>query len=96
MSLVANFIRKNTEPQRIIFFGSILTDNFDLASDIDLVIIYPTFKIADEARRTLYSLKQPQILHPLEMLCVDEGTFQQKSQIGGLYFLVSKDGLTFY
>ncbi|MFZ4405093.1 MAG: nucleotidyltransferase domain-containing protein [Pseudobdellovibrionaceae bacterium] len=95
MHTVAGFIFSLTKPQNIIFFGSVITENFDDWSDIDVVAIYDSLVDADQARRKIYGAKQPQIKHPLEILCVDADTFSSKSKIGGVYFIAANDGRYF-
>ncbi len=49
MSHAATFIRSSTSPEKIIFFGSITRDDFDDFSDIDVIAIYPSLVLADQA-----------------------------------------------
>ncbi|HPI39825.1 MAG TPA: nucleotidyltransferase domain-containing protein [Pseudobdellovibrionaceae bacterium] len=95
MTTASNFIRSCTSPIKIIFFGSILTENFDASSDIDMIILFNSPKEADLGRRKLYSSTQPNLKHSLEMICVDEKTFKEKSQIGGLYAIANESGFEF-
>jgi predicted nucleotidyltransferase len=92
---VLSFIETKTPVREIIFFGSIVTEGFDAWSDIDSVAIYDTHEAADLARRTLYSLKRPDLGHSLEILCVDRKTFEEKAQIGGVYALAKSEGRSF-
>lgn len=92
MSRSAEFVNSHTKPIKIIFFGSIVTDKFDADSDIDLLAIYQTQNEADAARRVLYSTLQPTLDHPLEMICIDEATFEKKSAVGGIYFVAQAEG----
>jgi hypothetical protein len=95
MKLVYEFVHSNNPPLKVIFFGSILTQEFDNCSDIDLICLYPSVSEADLARRRLYSIPQPTIGHPLEILCVDEETFKIKSERGGVYMIARESGKSF-
>lgn len=92
ISTTVNFIKNETTPIKTIVFGSILKESFDAQSDIDVVAIYKTLQEADLARRKLYNIPRPGIIHPIEILCVDEQTFNKKSQIGGIYAVAKEEG----
>jgi hypothetical protein len=96
MQITLHFITENTKPLQVIFFGSIITENFDECSDIDVVAIYHDPVAADHARRVLYGTKKSsEIKHPLEILCVDQKTFDTKSQIGGVFAVALAEGKIF-
>lgn len=96
MRSAAQFITANSTPLEIIFFGSIISEGFDEASDIDLLLIYKTLEEADQARRKLYGCMQPKNLeHNLEMICVDQETFSRKSKVGGICFIALNEGIKF-
>jgi predicted nucleotidyltransferase len=87
MAAVIEFIVGNAKPQKLIFFGSIVTDHFDIYSDIDVVAVYDSVESADLARRVLYSgIRRPDLGYSIEILCVDAKTFEEKSRVGGVYF----------
>ncbi len=96
MLAVKDFILLKTQPQKIIFFGSILTSSFDSCSDIDTLIIYDTLETADQARRSLYQSKRPELGHSLEFICVDQESFLRKSKIGGICFVADTEGAVLY
>jgi predicted nucleotidyltransferase len=97
MQEAVKFVRAEAMPIQIIFFGSVLTENFDEASDIDLLLIFATQSEADAARHALYRARKPQtIAHPLEMICIDKATYDKKSQIGGICFVARNEGRSFY
>lgn len=92
---VMQFIQLEVSPIKIIFIGSILGGNFDDISDIDMVIIFKDKIEADLARRKLYRAMRPrEITHPLEMICVDENTYNEKSQVGGIFYTARLEGLS--
>lgn len=96
MNEVFNFISSNTHFSKVIFFGSIVTAKFDEYSDIDVLCIYKTPYEADQARRILYNSKRPDsITYPLEIICVDETTYTEKSKKGGVYFVAAETGTEF-
>jgi predicted nucleotidyltransferase len=89
------FIEEKTPALEVIFFGSIVTDQFDAWSDIDVVAIYPSREAADQARRTIYGSRRPEFGHSIEVLCVDQATFDEKSKTGGVYFIAQQEGRSF-
>ncbi len=92
MTTVASFIKEHTQPDKLIFFGSVTTDLFDACSDIDVVAVYPDLESATLARRKLYGSPRPEIGHNLDILCVDRTTYDKKSQIGGVFFIAAESG----
>jgi hypothetical protein len=50
----------------------------------------------NSARHKLYTAKKPDDLRfPLEIICVDQNTFDVKSKIGGIFFVALNEGLPF-
>lgn len=89
---VIKFIQRLTEPRQIYFFGSILEDRFDSFSDIDVIAVYDSDEMADQARRLLYRSPRPDLGHSLEIFCVSEKVFAEKSEIGGIYWIARHHG----
>ncbi len=88
LALAAPFVAmilEETKPLKIILFGSGSRGDFDVCSDLDLVIVYGTAADAESALKTLYR-KRPKSAHGVDFLCVDEATFAEKAQLGGVYF----------
>lgn len=94
---VAQFIRTHSFPIKIIFVGSIVEENsFDSMSDVDVVVLFSTPEEADQGRRLLYRAPRPkEIDYALEMICVDQMTFNRKSEIGGIFYLAQHSGRIF-
>jgi predicted nucleotidyltransferase len=84
-----------TAPSGVLLFGSAARGDFDACSDLDFVLIYPSMEIAREARHRLYQ-QRPACAHAVDFLCVDEATFLQRSQLGGVYFNAALEGKWLY
>ena len=78
-------------PLRMIVFGSALTDHFDQQSDLDLVLIFPDQLSAKKAEKILYRNAQ-NFQIPIDFLCVDEGTHENKSNAGGVFWIAAREG----
>ena len=94
MDKVATFIRVHTQPLQVLFFGSITADKFDAMSDVDVVAIFRTQEEATQARKSLYGADLSAVGRPIDFLCVDQETFDSKSQIGGVYFIARESGIS--
>lgn len=92
--LSVEFIKTHTTPIKLVFFGSIVREDFDAWSDIDIIAIYSSAESAYKARRILYSKPLPMVGHPLEIICVDEDTFTRKAAVGGIYFVAKNEGFS--
>jgi predicted nucleotidyltransferase len=88
-------ILKCTNPLEVSLFGSIVTNDFDDSSDIDLLIVFKDLAETDQRRRMLQR-NRPEIECPLDMICVDKETFLTKSKIGGVCFIAHKSGLRIF
>ncbi|MBI1861962.1 MAG: nucleotidyltransferase domain-containing protein [Deltaproteobacteria bacterium] len=84
-------IQKISRPRRAILFGSALTDHFDEASDLDLVLIFESLEEASQAEKILY--RQAHTFPcSIDFLCIDEKSFQEKSEIGGVFWIAAREG----
>lgn len=93
ISKVVRLICEHTKPEKIIFFGSITTDQFDAMSDIDVVVVFADLEEASRARKTLYSVDRAPIRQPIDFVCVDHSTYESKSQIGGVLYIARESGI---
>lgn len=78
-------------PERIILFGSGLSQTFDSYSDLDFIIIFQSEKCALEGQKMLYRNTN---LFPcaVDFICTDIKTFNRKSQIGGVMMIAAEEG----
>jgi len=88
---VTNSILSRTNPVAIFVFGSAVTGEFDEYSDLDLVAV---FKTRVEAKAAQSLLCRPPLLtdRGVDLLCVDQDTFDRKSEIGGVYWIAKREG----
>jgi len=84
------------KPVKIILIGSALGEQFDDWSDLDFVIVFKTKEDARAGRKALYGHRRPMPDRSIECLCVDEATFNEKSKIGGIYFIAAEQGKILY
>jgi len=82
-------------PLAIYAIGSILTENFDEVSDIDLVVIFQSAKEALNSWR-LRSKIRPFIPCSLDIISFDIEIFNYKKNIGGIAFIAISEGICVY
>lgn len=93
---VQKFILEKVQPAAIYFFGSICTKKFDDHSDVDVIVVMADGADLNDCRKSLYGVKQPQVHHAIEYLCVHESVFAHKSEIGGVYYVAKSEGVRTY
>lgn len=93
---VAEHILSLSSPMQMIFFGSVTGDSFDLASDVDVLLVYSDDVTADQGRRTLYRNPRPGAFpHPIEFICVSRERFEQMKDVGGICFVAHTEGIQY-
>jgi len=88
-------IRGHSDPIKIYLFGSALGENFDDFSDLDFLLVFQTKEQAVRSRQLLYRQSHA-FSHPVDFICVDNETFEQKAEIGGVYLIAKQDGRLLY
>jgi predicted nucleotidyltransferase len=82
-------------PTQIYAFGSILTNNFDDSSDVDLVLIFKTVEEAKNVWR-LHSKFRQNFSKPLDIISFDEANFELKKEMGGIAMVAHTEGKLVY
>lgn len=82
-------------PTKIWVFGSILTDHFTHASDIDCAVLFKSVTDLQQARRDLY--RSPALIDlPYDLLLYVDSDFYRKSQEGGICQVINENGRIVY
>ena len=79
----------------MVLFGSAANYTMDEASDIDVVMIFESIARAKEASKIVHTLRR-QATWPMDILCIDVNTFNKKSRVGGVYYIVRREGRTVF
>ncbi len=82
-------IRSLCNPERIVLFGSAVNGIFDEDSDLDFVLTFSSVEAAQLAQKVLYRSKKPSTA---DYVCVDEQTYQVRSNVGGVFFVARTEG----
>lgn len=84
-------IREIAPPEKLILFGSALTDRFDEYSDLDFVLIYDSIEEAKSAQHKLYA-KTTSFPTSVDFVCVDKESYNKRSKTGGVFFIAAAEG----
>lgn len=89
----AEFVYKNIETGNVIIFGSAARLEMTTASDFDLAVIVRDESLVRPTRKKLTGLCAHLDGLPVDLVVYDEQTYAEKSQIGGLPFIIREEGL---
>ena len=78
-------------PSRIFVFGSAASGAMHAGSDLDLLVILFDGSDVRAAERAILGRPPPHFV-PMDLLVYDESTFERRAQIGGVCFIVKKEG----
>ena len=82
-------------PVNIIIFGSILSDHFTYASDIDCAVIFADRSALAQGRKRLYA--PPVLLDiPYDFLLYEQKDFAHKTAEGGICQVIQETGQVIY
>ena len=84
-------ILKTVSPQMVILFGSAVCGKFDDASDLDFVVVFEDRYQAAAGMKSLYRMNRS-VQKPHDFICVDQDTFQRKSEMGGVLYVAKREG----
>ena len=79
----------------IFVFGSAARGTMTDASDLDILLVFHSKEDSHSAHRSV-SRYRKKAVWPMDFLCVDQKTFHDKSQIGGVYFVIREEGKMIY
>ena len=75
---------------RVILFGSAAENRMTEASDLDAVLIFSTAEEARQAQKAFYV--QRTFSWPVDAICVDVETFNERSRFGGVLYVAAREG----
>ena len=79
---------------KIILFGSTLRAGFSEASDLDFVLIFKSKEEAKGAQKEVYRVHSGK--WPCDFICVDNATYEERSDLGGICHVAKHEGKTIY
>src|SRR5690606_30206068 len=77
-------------------FGSAARGEMTEASDLDIALTFDTPENATIASKSAHGERRESARWPTDILCVDRATYEEKSHIGGGYWIVREDGKVVY
>lgn len=83
------------KPQNVILFGSAARGELTASSDIDMVVVLKECLDLKSLFKIL-SAKKAELPFDVDFFLVDENTFAEKSQIGGVFFDAFWEGKVLY
>ncbi len=81
MQDIISRIIKVCNPEKIIFFGSYATENFDRDSDIDLLIVLKSSKLPRYQRSIPINLELSNIIFPMDIFIYTESEIDEWSEV---------------
>ena len=85
-------IRAETNPVRIVLFGSAATGEFGHTSDLDILIVVESEKDLAMFREKIHNLKVGAD-YPIDYLFVTQQRFDEQKDVGGVCFVANKEGI---
>jgi len=95
LEAVAKIVSRVDEIERVFLFGSVLTDKFNEASDVDLAFIFKVEKIPTENKSQIYKLTSS-LSHPPDILFYGKNAFRDKAMRGGVSMVINTSGELIY
>ena len=92
---IAQKIVSQTDPQKVICFGSIASGLTTDQSDIDLLIVLENHTDIMEARRKFLPVRKG-YKTPLDLVWMNSEDFERKKEIGGIAMIAHEDGIVLY
>lgn len=86
-------ISNSVSPEKVILFGSILTEEFDEHSDIDVLVVFASKVEAKEGLRVLYRARS-ELPCSVDFICVDRDHYERFSKMGGVCYVAATEGRT--
>lgn len=79
------------DPVAIYAVGSILNDDFDESSDIDLVVVVKEMSLAKNAWRLRRRVRE-KAAWPIDLVYFDVSSFEAKKNVGGMAYIAAQEG----
>jgi len=95
MPQVEAFIRESQKVARvkkIILFGSLARNEMTLASDIDLAVLVDSKENLQEIKEQLRAIKQRSMNWPCDLVVCDLEWFESRRDLGGICFVIAREG----
>lgn len=83
------------KPVEIILFGSAAEGTMTARSDLDFVVVVEAVEQIRTVNK-LYAQISSIVKWPLDILVVDKSSFTKKSQVGGVFFIARRQGVSVY
>lgn len=79
-------------PYQVILFGSASRYEMTESSDLDVVVIVTNIEEIKSVQKSLNQLSR-RIDWPVDCLVIDLNSFENKSKVGGVYFVIKEEGV---
>lgn len=74
-----------------VVFGSAADYTMTEASDVDVALIFQKPEEAKNAQRDCHKFRKL-ASWPMDLLCIDQEKFLEKSRVGGVFFVIKQEG----